>query len=371
MHILHINSYYSTTPLYQNLYDRQVASGMDLDVYVPIAKEFPKDRLAAKGDYCQIVEAFHQADRYVFHLKHYKIWKDLKRRYAFDQFDLVHAHSLFSNGWLAHKVYLTHHIPYIVAVRSADIRTFFQKMPWLRKLGLQILADAEQVVFISENSRQEVFAKYIPQSMQDELAVKTQVIANGIDDYWHANRYTDKTAEVHQPLRFVCTAKLLKEKQIPKLIRLVDYYHHNAQEAELHLIGPAWDESILAQVKDHPLVNYHGPKDQDGMRDLYRQMDIFTLVSSRETFGLVYVEAMSQGLPVIYTKGEGFDSYYPNYEVGASLNPDRPEDFVRDVQVILADYPGFCQRALDHSKDFSWDKISERYGQLYQKVLKA
>lgn len=369
MHILHINSYYSTTPLYQNLYDRQVASGFDLDVYVPIAKEFPKDRLAAKGDYCQIVEAFHQMDRYVFHLKHYKIWQDLKKRYSFEQIDLVHAHSLFSNGWLAHKVYLTHKIPYVVAVRSADIRTFFQKMPWLRRLGLKILADAEQVVFISENSRREVFAKYIPESMQAELAAKTQVIANGIDDYWHANRYEGKPADLHQPLRLVCTAKLLKEKQIPKLINLVAYYNQHAQAAELHLIGPAWDESILAQVKDHPLVTYHGPKDKDGMRDLYREMDIFALVSSRETFGLVYVEAMSQGLPVIYTQGEGFDSYYPNYEVGVSLDPDQPEDFARAVQAILADYPSFCQRALNHSKDFSWDKISGRYDQLYQEVL--
>lgn len=38
--------------------------------------------------------------------------------------------------------------------------------------------------------------------------------------------------------------------------------------------------------------------------------------SHKETFGLVYAEAMSQGLPIIYTKNQGFDGQFPDGYVG-------------------------------------------------------
>ena len=38
---------------------------------------------------------------------------------------------------------------------------------------------------------------------------------------------------------------------------------------------------------------------------IYRENDIYVMPSIIETFGLVYAEAMSQGLPVIYTRGQG------------------------------------------------------------------
>ena len=49
------------------------------------------------------------------------------------------------------------------------------------------------------------------------------------------------------------------------------------------------------------------------------ESDIFVMPSRYETFGLVYVEALSQGLPVIYTRGQGFDGQIPDGEVGYSV----------------------------------------------------
>jgi len=42
--------------------------------------------------------------------------------------------------------------------------------------------------------------------------------------------------------------------------------------------------------------------------------------SITETFGLVYAEALSQGLPVLYTRGQGFDRQFEEGEVGYAVD---------------------------------------------------
>ena len=51
-----------------------------------------------------------------------------------------------------------------------------------------------------------------------------------------------------------------------------------------------------------------------------------------ETFGLVYVEAMSQGLPIIYTKGQGIDGYFEDGKVGYPVNTKDSNDIVKKLR---------------------------------------
>jgi glycosyltransferase involved in cell wall biosynthesis len=56
--------------------------------------------------------------------------------------------------------------------------------------------------------------------------------------------------------------------------------------------------------------------------DIYRANDIFVMPSFTESFGLVYAEAISQGLPVVYSIGQGFDRQFPEGEVGYHADPN-------------------------------------------------
>lgn len=172
MKILHINSYFSTSGLFNQLYSRQVESDIDIDVYVPIPHQYPEDRLSTSGEYTTVSRNHHQLTRWVFPIKHHLILTDLLTRYDFESYQLIHAHSLFSNGWLALQLHKKYNIPYVVAVRNADMRTFFQRMPWMRKTGINILKHASKIVFISKNTYNEIFDTYIPESLQASLKEK-------------------------------------------------------------------------------------------------------------------------------------------------------------------------------------------------------
>lgn len=370
MRILHINSYYSTSGLFSQLYNRQVESDMMIDVYVPISHQFPENRLSTSGDYTTVSRNHHQLTRWIFPLKHHTILRDLLNRYDFDSYDIIHAHSLFSNGWLALQLHKKFNIPYVVAVRNADLRTFFQRMPWIRKTGIDILKSASKIVFISKNTYNEIFDLYIPSSLSDALKKKSHIIPNGVSDYWHKQRYVDKQPEVHTPIRIVTTGKIMALKRFVPLAEMVQWYSDHIQPVELHIIGPSWDDDILKQLEEIDCVTYHGSQNLDGMRDLYRDMDIFAMLSYPETFGLVYVEAMSQGLPLIYTKGEGFDNFFPNKQVGVSVPHNNQIEFNEAIDYIINNYQELSEYVVQAMQQFNWDDIHQTYVTLYQSIIK-
>lgn len=368
MKILHLNSYFSTSGLFSEFYDRQVQAGLDIQVYVPISYQYDEAKIAATGDYTLIKRNHHYLDRFFFHYKYHKIYQDLKTSYDLKVFDLVHAHSLFSNGYLAYRVWQDFGIPYMVAVRSADIRTFFQKMPWLRGLGLKILKEAQHIVFISRNGYQEVLDLYIPDDFKDAFITKASVIANGVNPFWLTHTYQTKSRQVQAPIQVVTVGKTLYEKRFVELANLLADYNAT-QACHLHVVGPNWDQKIVDQLQAHPLVTYHGPMGKEDLLAFFRQMDVFALLSSRETFGLVYVEAMTQGLPVLYTQGEGFDGYFPDGHIGSSINLQEASSFQEGLDHVLNHYEELVQNALDESQQFNWDSITAQYSNLYNQLL--
>ena len=106
--------------------------------------------------------------------------------------------------------------------------------------------------------------------------------------------------------------------------------------------------------------------DKNELLKHYRECDIFVMPSFTESFGMVYAEAMSQGLPVIYTKGEGIDGYFEPGEAGFAVDPGKPEEIVQAVQNITGRYmeiSGFCSEKSDL---FNRDRIGLMYKELYQ-----
>ena len=370
MKILHVCSYYSTSPLFQQLFDRQVVADVDIDVYVPISKQFPEDRIASKAPYAQTVRVYNQIERFFYYYKQNKIYRDLTKRYDTSQYDLIHAHSLFTNGYMAYRIHQEHGTPYVVAVRSNEVADFFKKAVWLRPIAFKILQNASQIIFISQNNFENTFNHYIPEKIKAELLAKTLVLANGIDQYWHDHAYENKAVALHQPLKIVTTAKIQKAKNLVTLASYVENYNETVTPAELHIIGPNWDQGILDQLLANPVVTYHGPKNKEEIVAFYRNSDIFALLSSPETFGLVYVEAMSQALPVVYTKGEGFDGYFTDKEIGVSTDRFDNNGFNDALNYIQSHYKDMSAKAVQASKKFNWDDIHDTYMDIYRNILK-
>lgn len=95
--------------------------------------------------------------------------------------------------------------------------------------------------------------------------------------------------------------------------------------------------------------------------------DIFVMPSHRETFGLVYIEAMSRGLPVVYTKGQGIDGFFEEGEIGYPVDPAETNAIVTAIENIIMNYSNISKNCIVNSKAFNWSSVSNEYIKLYNK----
>src|SRR5690606_12599042 len=95
-------------------------TGIELSTFVPVHFGYKgRDEIDYPvSNYVNVSYCYNKRDRAFFYLKHHKIKKELLNNYNIKKFDILHAHSLFSNGYIAYTAYKKHKIPYVVAVRS-------------------------------------------------------------------------------------------------------------------------------------------------------------------------------------------------------------------------------------------------------------
>lgn len=359
MKVLHINSYYSGSKFYKNLYDQQVNTGLDISVFVPTPSSV--ENICDFGEYTTISVNHSRYDRFIFHLKHTKILKDITKRYDIEKYTFIHAHSLFSNGYVAMKLNKKYGIPYIVAVRNTDVNTFFKRMLHLRRIGIEILKNANGIIFLSKSYRNEVIEKYIPKEMKESMINKTSIIPNGIDDFWIANKIRKTNEPDTNNLKLLYVGVVNKNKNILTTIKAIEHLRKQGMKARLTVVGRIDDYSIYDQFKNLDYVDYVEPKPRNELIEIYRKNDIFVMPSYHESFGLVYAEAMSQGLPVIYTRGQGFDGQFADGKVGYSVDCFNSDDISKKLLQIINNYSEISYNCHKNSNEFNWKNINQEY----------
>lgn len=367
MKILHTNSYYNGSVFYKNLYEYQNKSGIDIDVFVPVPYSYV-DPEFDYGAYTKISKNHHKFDRLVFHLKHFKIYKDIISKYDIKSYSTIHAHSLFSNGYIAMKLKKQFGNPYIVAVRNTDVNTFFKKMIHLRKMGLEILNNSERIVFLSKSYRDEVIQKYVPKNLKEKIFDKSIIIPNGIDDFWLNNKGNSREISDKKELNLLYVGVINKNKNIITTVKAVEILQSKGINAKLTVVGRTEDSAIYNQIKKFDFIKYIEPKQKEELLKIYRQNDIFVMPSIHETFGLVYAEAMSQGLPLIYSKGQGFDGQFTEGEVGFSVDCFDSHEIASKIIKVANIYENISKNSLQLSEKFSWSEISKSYMDLYRNL---
>ena len=365
MKILHINSYYSSSPFYKHLFDYQIKKNLDIDVYVPVSNKF-EDTNREYGEYTKLIKNHRSIDRYFFHIKHGKILRDVKNQYSVDSYNVIHAHSLFSNGFIAYKLFKEYGVPYIVAVRDTDLNIFFGKMIHLRSLGIRIMHNAKKIIFLSSNYRNKTIKKYVPIDLQKEMIKKSLVIPKGIDPFWLNNKIKGKKKLNENTINILYAGRISKRKNIYTTVKACQILQSRGYKVKFTIVGKIEDQKEFDKINGYEFINYSNMQSKESLINFYRANDIFVMPSITETFGLVYAEAMSQGLPVIYTKGQGFDGQFDEGVVGYHVNCFDASNIADKVLEIIDNYETISQNCKDLVDKFNWEDISNLYIKIYQ-----
>lgn len=308
--------------------------------------------------------------RVVFFPKIRKHFEHIKATLPVSEIDYSYAHTVMSDGSIAYRLWKTNHTPYSVCVRSTDIAIFYKYFFFLRPLFRKILLHARYINFVSPSHQRQLMDR-LSASFRKKIENKVQLVPNGIDDYWHQQSVKTRRRPEKEGIQLLFIGKIDANKNIDTLVAVVR--HLNSMTPCTLTIAGAIDQAKMAdfdrwkrQLGDKLVYKGH-IKDQAALKEIYAAADIFIMVSHIETFGLVYIEAMSQALPVIYTYGQGIDGYFENGSVGYAVVPTHVQQIGDRIMAIMGNYSYHSAEALKQSDRFRWSNITS----IYKSQLKA
>jgi glycosyltransferase involved in cell wall biosynthesis len=371
MNIIHINSYFVSNTLHFELVKGLASRYGEINqwVYVPLKKEekateFPAvDRVKL-----WITPIYTNIQRKLWPLKMWTLYADFLKKIKNLKIDITHAHSLISNGLLSYWLYKKQGIPYIVTVRNTDINTFMKNSSFFRWLGYKILKNAKTIIVLSPAYKEDQLRKVLTKERFSSIENKIKIVPNGVDDFWIKNKHLpDKTAD---ELQILFVGKLRENKNILGLISACKILQDKKVNHKLHIIG---DGMLMGKVKNASasincrMYGFVGEKEK--LLEIYRQCDVLVVPSFRESFGLIYVEALTQGLPVVYTKGQGFDGNFEDGHIGYSIQPESPESIAEAILKINNDIKRMSANAYEAAERFSWENNSKTLNDIYKQAV--
>lgn len=365
MKVLQIANDY-LNPLFKKMFDAISDAGIDNKVAVPIS--YNGIEKSSWKDEVVVLKCFSYFDRFFFYRKQKKIITSIEEGLLLNEYDLIHAHTLFSNGYAAMKLAKKYNKKYIVAIRNTDVNTFFRFWPHLRETGIKIMENAAAIVFLSPAYKEYVISKYVPLNKRAIIENKTYVVPNGVSRVFLENKGKEKNYIETKELKLLYVGEITANKNIKRIIDTARLRNKMSKKTRVIVIGNLVDRKCDYILGDS-LVEYHSKCTQEELINYYRMADVFVMPSHTETFGLVYVEAMSQGLPIIYTKGQGFDQYFKDGIVGYSVNDYSVEDINKKIEMILKNYAKISRNCIDFSDEFDWNKIAKNYVKIYNDLV--
>lgn len=284
-----------------------------------------------------------------------------KLRELIENYDIIHVHlpdpmatlALFFANTKEKKIILHWHSD-IINQRFL-LKFFIPLQSWILKRADAIIATSEK--YIQESP-------YL-QKYQD----KCVCIPIGIDIPPH-NQIASKTSNI-----ILSIGRLVPLKGFEYLIQSALHIPENFQ---IHIIGDGKEQykyqlqALINSLNLKDRVFLLGAKSQGELKDIYPQANCFVLPSLQESYGIVLLEAMAFGLPLICTQlsPSGSDWINQDGKTGFAIPSKDPKAIAKAILKIQEKYTYFSQNSLNrYNQVFRADQMLDLVQSLYKKLL--
>ncbi len=131
-------------------------------------------------------------------------------------------------------------------------------------------------------------------------------------------------------------------------------------------------KALREELEIDDLVTFLGSKDQDTLVDYYSAASMVVVPSHHESFGMVALEAMACGTPVIASDVGGL-SYSISDGYNGYLVPDRDPEALAYKMILLLKHPALREQLGDQARHwagrFSWENIAGEILEVYEQAL--
>lgn len=174
-----------------------------------------------------------------------------------------------------------------------------------------------------------------------------------------------------KPLKLIYVGQVTYRKGMHHLLKVVDTF--SKEDVVLRIAGGYSKESKLYQeYKDKCNIEFLGFVTRDKLAHEYQAADVFVFPTLGEGYGLVVLEAMSCGVPVISSDHAGGNDAITPYEDGLVFKAGDDNEFKKCIQWFIDNptkLPEFSRKAHEKSKNFSWENYYNNVIQLIKKWM--
>ena len=286
--------------------------------------------------------------------------------------DLIIAHSSIWAGLVAAFIREKFGVPYVITehrsrfvYNTREAREMFE--PWFFPYLKTAFEGAAAVVTVSESLQG--FIKEIAPQAEDKLFS----IPNMVDTEFFCPAKKEKA---EKPFRFFSLANLIRLKGMDTLIEAFSLASQSFPvPCELVIGGDGPERARLEEMaagrKLQKQITFTGKLQRQQVRDEMQQAHAFVLASHFEAFGVVFIEAMACGLPVIASRSGGPENIV-NEDNGLLVATQKPEPLAEALIQMVKHYNNFHPKTIREEtvSDYGKKAVAKKYLTLFETILK-
>jgi glycosyltransferase involved in cell wall biosynthesis len=200
------------------------------------------------------------------------------------------------------------------------------------------------------------------------------LIPNGVD----TRRFSPAPSKDDSQFIVLFTGRLDYQKGVDIVLNSIQHLELQRQNGIVYKIcgtGPMREE-VERFAEERSNVNYLGYVPDDELLQLYKDASLFLMPSRRETFGLVAMEAMSSGTPVIVTDIPGPRTFV-RASFGRMVPPEDSKALAESIQWfyhLFLEQPDELRAMASNAreacvKEYDWENVADKLAVMIRKVI--
>ncbi len=296
--------------------------------------------------------------------------------------DIIHSHQPYSLGSEALKFSKELKIPLIFTyhIKYKDYSHYIPLVPnsiskkYIRKVTVSYSNKCDTIIAPSTAIKKLLESRGI--------TVPVKIIPSGIniDNFANVTGQRDSIREKYNikadDIMLITACRLTKEKNLEFLIKSFAKIAQKEKNIKFMIVGDGAVKKDLEDMSEElgikEMMIFTGLVDRTEIVSLYQSSDIFVFASHTETQGLVAVEAMAAGSPVVAVRASGIEDIVQDGEDGF-LTSNSEDEFAEKVLQIAGNEElrkKMAEKAKENSRKFEIAPWIEKIVELYKSLSK-
>lgn len=325
----------------------------NIEVYYPRYISFPKSFLF----------------KYSGNLMFYCIFHAIKKIKKNFDFDIIHAHFTMPDAFAGRLVSKSLKIPLITTIQATDLDISIHRNSKTKNNIKAALIQSKTI--ITPTPRLEYQLKNV-------FNIESKSIGYGIEMNKIISSPPLTLSEKYKnKILLVSVSRLINTKGLEYNIRAINELKNKYNNIKYLIIGDGPHKAKLVELVEElevtEKVEFLGNLNQEETMQYISMANIFSVPSWQETFGLVYLEAMANSVPVIGCEGQGFDGIIKHAENGFLAKPKDSKSVIEIIDFILTN--PIHSKIISNKgmktvvKDYTFEEISKKIDLIYKTTI--